>query len=145
LLQVTIPEVPDIKAYRYPSSSLVPYHTLKSLSPATVNIPNTLFSPKKLMTGFQPNATRLERAYTLASKFLTEKVRAQCEKVQELQTALEEASKAISSKELLEDDIIASRASANELKEAAEELASRVGIYYKQLDEVRKALGDDTF
>jgi uncharacterized coiled-coil DUF342 family protein len=97
------------------------------------------------MTGFQPNATRLERAYTHAAKFLTEEVRAQCEKVQILQKELEEASKAISSNELLEDDIIASRASATELKEAAEELASRVGIYYEQLDEVRKALGDDTF
>jgi hypothetical protein len=97
------------------------------------------------MTGFQPNATRLKRAYTLASKFLTEEVRAQCEKVQTLQKELEEASKAISSKELLEDDIIASRVSATELKETAEDLASRVGIDYEQLDEVWKALGDDTF
>jgi hypothetical protein len=50
------------------------------------------------MTDFQPNATRLERAYTLASKFLTEEVRAQCEKVHTLQKELEEASKAIYSK-----------------------------------------------
>jgi hypothetical protein len=94
---------------------------------------------------FPPNATKLERASILASKFLTKEVRAQCEKIQKIQTGLGKASQAIMSKEVSDDDIVVSRATAIELKEAAEELASRANIYYERLDEVRRTLEDDTF
>ena len=53
--------------------------------------------------------------------------------------------KAIVSKGLLEDEIIESRAYATELKEAANELASRVDVYYERSDGLQKASEGDTF
>jgi hypothetical protein len=97
------------------------------------------------MPTFPPNATEFERNIIIAPEYLPKEVGEQCEKIQKIHKELEEASKVLFSKELLEPDIEASKATAMELKEAAYGLASRTVVYGEKLGGLREALVDDTF